>query len=199
MSRWFRFYADALRNPKVMRLSDKDFRLWVRLMAVASENDGSIPCLDDLKHILSMRLDHLSSGVDRLISGRLIDVLDAGYEPHNWRKFQYKSDTSTERVTKHRAKRNVSETPPEAETETEVPLSKESGVDSDQVLWSNAKDFLKPESKNPGALVGKWVRDHGKAATAEAITRAQLERPVQRIPFIEGCFRAHSREPVVPL
>jgi hypothetical protein len=119
VSRWFRFYADAIRNPKVIRLSDKEFRLWVKLMAVASENEGHIPPLDDLKLLLSMRLDHLSSGVDRLISGGLIDLLSDGYEPHNWKKFQYKSDTSTERVTKHRAKRNVSETPPDTDTDTE--------------------------------------------------------------------------------
>lgn len=32
MSRWFRFYADAVRNPKVARLSDQQFRLWVELL-----------------------------------------------------------------------------------------------------------------------------------------------------------------------
>lgn len=119
MSRWFRFYAEALRNPKVLKLADKDFRLWVRLLAVASENEGAIPPADDLKHMLSMRLDHLLSGLDRLISGALIDALETGYEPHNWSKFQYKSDTSTDRVHKHREKRNVSETPPDTETDKE--------------------------------------------------------------------------------
>ncbi len=130
MSRWFRFYAEAIRNPKVMRLSDKDFRLWVRLMAVASEAEGKIPPLDDLRHVLSMRLDHLSSGVDRLISGGLIDALADGYEPHNWAKFQYKSDTSTERVTRHRAKRNVSETPPDTEAETDTEKKEERDGDA---------------------------------------------------------------------
>jgi len=119
MSRWFRFYADAMRNPKVMRLGDKQFRLWVRLLAVASENDGKIAPLDDLRLVLSMRLDHLSSSVDALISGGLIDRLDDGYTPHNWDKFQYKSDTSNERVAKFRAKGNVTVTPPDTDTETE--------------------------------------------------------------------------------
>jgi hypothetical protein len=120
MSRWFRFHADAMRNPKVGRLSDKDFRLWVELLAVAAENDGLIPCLSDLKHVLKRRLDHLSTGVKQLISMGLIDALDGGYEPHNWSKFQYKSDVSTDRVKRHREKRNVSETPPETETDTET-------------------------------------------------------------------------------
>ena len=126
MSRWFRFHADAMRNPKVARLSDKEFRLWVEMLSVASENDGAIPCLDDLKHVLKRRLDHLSTGVERLISVGLIDALADGYEPHGWGKYQYKSDVSTERVQKHRQKRNVSETPPytETDTETEVVVAK---------------------------------------------------------------------------
>ena len=51
MSRWFRLYADAMRNPKVMRLSDFEFRLWVKLLAVASENDGHIPCAADVCYV----------------------------------------------------------------------------------------------------------------------------------------------------
>lgn len=113
MTKWFRFYADAMRNPKVAALSDRDFRLWVGLLSVASENDGSIPPAETLKRVLSMRLDHLYEGLKRLASSGLIDALATGYEPHNWSKFQYKSDTSTERVKKHRTERNVSVTPPE--------------------------------------------------------------------------------------
>lgn len=119
MTKWFRFYADAMRNPKVAALSDREFRLWMQVLSVASENDGRVPPADELKHMLKARLDHLLTGLERLISTGLIDRLERGYEPHNWKKFQYKSDTSTERVKKHREERNVSETPPEADTETE--------------------------------------------------------------------------------
>lgn len=117
MSKWFRFYSDAMRNPKVAKLSDREFRLWVQVLSVASENEGRIPPTEELKHVLNARLDHLLTGLKRLISGGLIDRLEDGYEPHNWKKFQYRSDTSTERVRKHRSERNVSETPPDTETE----------------------------------------------------------------------------------
>ncbi len=110
---WFRFYSAAMRNPKVAALSDRDFRLWVTLLAAASENEGKLPPAPELKHMLNARLDHLLAGVERLIRAGLIDALEHGYMPHNWDKFQYKSDSSTERVKRHRAERNVSETPPE--------------------------------------------------------------------------------------
>ena len=160
MSRWFRFYADALRNPKVARLNDTQFRLWVELMAVAAENEGAIPCLDDLKHVLKRRLDHLSRGLKELISMGLMDPLDDGYEPHNWSKHQYKSDVSTNRVAKHRGKRNVSETPPETETETETEYLEPKGSCS-----SRDEPDEKPPAKQdqgddlglkPEHVVDKW-------------------------------------------
>jgi len=86
--------------------------------------------------------------------------------------------------------------PTDTEKEKEDTLAKANGgnaADSDQIFWSAAKDYLAPESKNPGSLVGRWCRDYGKPQTAEAITRAQLERPIQRIPFIEGALRAGKR------
>jgi hypothetical protein len=112
---WFRFYSAAIRHPKVAKLPDNDFRLWLNLLSVACENNGFIPPLDDLKHVLNARLDHLLRGIERLISALLIDRLEVGYTPHNWTKKQFISDTSTPRVTLHRKKHAVSETPPDTE------------------------------------------------------------------------------------
>jgi hypothetical protein len=118
-ARWFRFYADAMRHPKVAALPDPLFRLWVDLLCVAAENEGHIPPAEALKHMLKRRLDHLLRGLKDLISAGLIDPLEDGYEPHDWKKRQYKSDVSTSRVRKFRKKGNVSETPPDTETETD--------------------------------------------------------------------------------
>lgn len=153
MSRWFRFYSEAMRNPKVLRLTDKDFRLWVNVLSVASENDGHIPVDEDLKLVLGMRLDHLKGGLNRLIRGGLIDVLDDGYEPHNWSKFQYKSDTSTERVQKHRAARNVSETAPETDTDTESEKGKRTRARVETLL----PDDWKPTEFGPDTKSRKIV------------------------------------------
>lgn len=161
MSRWFRFYADAMRNPKVLRLSDKDFRLWVRLLSVASENEGRIAPAEDLKMVLAMRLDHLQGGLDRLISGGLIDAIANGYEPHGWAKFQYKSDVSTSRVHKHRAKRNVSETPPDTEADTDTEKVVPNGTTPRAMRASRAcripADWKpSPLPPNVAELVAQW-------------------------------------------
>lgn len=63
----------------------------------------------------------------------------------------------------------------------------------DQEFWDSAKAYIEPERRNAGSMIGKWCRDYGKAETAQAITRAQIERPVQRIPFIEGILRKQAK------
>jgi hypothetical protein len=38
--KWFRFYNEARRDPKIVQLSDWQFRVWVEILCVASEYDG---------------------------------------------------------------------------------------------------------------------------------------------------------------
>lgn len=199
MSRWFRFYSDAMRNPKVAKLTDKEFRLWVELLAVAAENGGTIPCLNDLKHLLKRRLDHLSTGVERLLSIGLIDRLGDGYEPHHWSKFQYKSDTSTDRVHKHRAKRNVSETPPDTETDTDSSVTKVTAVDPAKVLWDSAKAYIGPSK---ASLIGKWCAEYGNPVVSSAITTAMLAspQPPDRVAYVIGILkRSKAQAEEIPI
>jgi hypothetical protein len=128
---WFRFYSAAIRHPKVARLPDNDFRLWVKLLAVACENNGFIPPLTDLKHVLNTRLDYLLTGIERLISALLVDRLEVGYTPHNWNKKKFISDTSTSRVTLHRKKMAVTETPPDTDTDTDTDKKRDMSVSNE--------------------------------------------------------------------
>lgn len=96
--------------------------------------------------------------------------------------------------------------PPKGEGEGEYSVAKATGaaappVDEDARFWADAKAYLGRRGvKNPGALVGKWSRDHGQQETARVITQAQLERPADLIPYVEACFRRRAeRREDVPL
>ena len=140
---WFRFYAEALSDPKVQRLSPELFRAWVNLLCLASQHGGTLPSVDDMAFHLRISSSQAAQQLDDLILAGLLDILPDGViQPHNWHVRQYASDTSTERVRKHREKRqrnvsgnsggNVSgnghgsvsgtadETPPEPDTETDT-------------------------------------------------------------------------------
>src|SRR5580765_1776456 len=116
---WFRFYEEALDDPKVHSLSGDDFKMWVNLLCVAKRYNGRFPSVSETAFV--MRMDEIAcrSLLDRLSIAGLIDRVKGGANgssiaPHAWDKRQYKSDSSTERVKRFRnATSAVSETPPE--------------------------------------------------------------------------------------
>lgn len=194
MNRWFRFYAEALDDPKVQRLDGDTFKAWINLLCLAARNDGYLPAQADIA--FALRIDHIAAGslIDRLRIGGLIDTVKGGpngsrIAPHGWHKRQFKSDTSTERVKRFRERcEAVAETPPDTETEQSVPLAKANGakVDLDKQFWDGAKAYLGPSK---GSLVGKWVRDFGRDETRRAISAAQAEHAVDPPSYIEKTLR----------
>jgi hypothetical protein len=129
---WFRAYSEALDDPKVQRLHPTLFKAWFNLLCLASQHDGVLPSNDDIAFRLRVSVQDAQGYIDELILVGLIDIRsDGARTPHNWETRQFVSDTSTERVRKHRKRKqktegNVDETfqatPPEqsrSETDTE--------------------------------------------------------------------------------
>lgn len=121
MSRWFRFYDDAVNDPKVQRLPGEKFKAWVNLLCLASKNDGVLPALADVAYTLRLSEEKVSSLLNEFCAAGLIDPVEVSgapmsYEPHNWNGRQFKSDVSNERVKRYRQRqRNVTVTPPDTE------------------------------------------------------------------------------------
>lgn len=101
--RWFRFYDEALEDPKVQRLSPQLFKTWVNLLCLSSKAGGKLPSDDDIAFKLRMSIHDAKQQVEDLILVGLIDVGPKGSRfPHNWSDRQFASDSSAERVRKHR-------------------------------------------------------------------------------------------------
>jgi hypothetical protein len=80
---------------------------------------------------------------------------DGHTEPHNWKKRQYKSDSSTERVKRYRKRSaTVTETPPDTDTEEERKLpsvAKETApIGGNQLVEITASLKAKPQTKGNG-------------------------------------------------
>lgn len=105
MSRWFRFYDDAINDPKILKLSDEAFRAWVGMLCVASKTKGVLPATADLGFYLRMKPARVAVQIAQLVSAGLLDKEGDSYVPHNWSGRQYLSDGSASRVQRHREKR----------------------------------------------------------------------------------------------
>lgn len=146
MSNWFRFYDDAVNDPKIIRLPDDLYRAWVNILCIAAKNDGVLPDLGDVALILRVKDVRAAELITKLVRAKLLDDDGGVYSPHNWQGRQFKSDDSGPRVKKHREKKlrnarvtaecNVTPSP-----ERNAPEEKRSDVEENKA--DAARDDLK--------------------------------------------------------
>ena len=154
---WLRLYTDVAHDPKVQRLSPALFKFWITILCLAKENNGVVPSVSDVSFVSHRRPKRTRTELQLLTEAGLLDATSDGLVPHNWSGRQYKSDDVTARVQRFRERSsNVSETPPETETETE-----QSSDPSDRVLPapSACRDrFFRAEKPNDptAAVIDFW-------------------------------------------
>lgn len=103
---WFRFYNEALNDPKVQKMPPEMFRLWVNLLCIASQADprGIIPGdPDELAFILRVDRKLIVRGASFLQAQGLLEPTDDGmWVPHNWEGRQPESDDAASRMKRRR-------------------------------------------------------------------------------------------------
>lgn len=99
---WFRYYVEALNDPKVQLLSPELFKFWVNCLCVARQKNGLLPDVASLSFQLRMDASKAEAAVQDLITSGLLDRNGEVLTPHNWNVRQYQSDVSTARVKRHR-------------------------------------------------------------------------------------------------
>ena len=176
--RWFRFYSESLNDPKVLRLTDRQYRVWTQLLCIACDNDGLI-LVADLPILLRMKQDTIAKTVAVLITDGLFDhaASETFLTPHNWNGRQYKSDVSTDRVQRFRKRdRNVSETPSESDSEQ---IQKQSRTETDT-------DTEQPRPFPRRAVVVGFEQAFGRLLSQteiELIRALEEEHPSERLEY----------------
>ena len=173
--KWFRFYAEALNDPKILRLKDTEFRGWILILCAVCDRNGEL-AQDDLPLILRRTLIKCHALVESLLTKGLLETTRSGFiTAHNWEGRQFHSDVSTERVKRFRnAQRNVSETPPDTDTDT----------DTEQ---NRSETEVEPEQdKNVLPLHRAFERSFGRVLSPmeiEQIDALDEEHPRERIDY----------------
>jgi hypothetical protein len=116
---WFRMYAEFATDPKVQMLSEADQRRLTMLFCLRC--NGHVT-LQDSEVTFLLRI---SNEEWQITKGSFIakNFINEANEVLNWDKRQFISDSSAERVARHREKKkqecNVTVTPPDTDTDTE--------------------------------------------------------------------------------
>ena len=116
---WFRLYAEFAHDPKVQMLSETDQRRLILVFCLRCNGDVT---LQDEEVAFQLRISNESWATTKslFVAKGFINEVN---QVLNWDKRQFVSDSSTERVARHRkAKKlecNVTVTPPDTDTDTE--------------------------------------------------------------------------------
>ena len=130
-NQWFRLYAEFATDPKVQMMSEANQRRFIMVLCLRCSNDDVTLQDEEVAFQLRISIEEWAATKALFLSKGL---LDENNTPSAWDKRQFVSDSSAERVRKHReAKkkasstdcngRNVTETPPEAEAEAEAEVN----------------------------------------------------------------------------
>lgn len=195
---WFRFYNETIDDPKMRKLDDKSFRIFVFLLCLASESEdrGRIyEAEEDIIWRLRIKEKDYHKAISILESLDIISFENNILIINNWNKRQFESDDTTKRVKRFRErKRNVTVTPPDTEqiqnrTDTEAeqtqtvsqppvdnppaqsPSEPKNGNDKTEITELVEKIFTIRHDKDMQAGVVNFVRNYmpDKNSNREAI------------------------------
>ncbi len=99
--KWFRFYSEAIHEPKVLLLTLSERWIWVVALSLANDGKprGVLPSLRMFAAAMRVSERKAQEYLDKLIDVGLIDVAkDGTLTPHNWQARQQKSDDVTSRT-----------------------------------------------------------------------------------------------------
>lgn len=140
---WIRLYRASLHSPKIVTLSDRQFRAWHNCLLIA-DDAGVLPSLRDIAVHMRTTVTEAEQLVCELVEAQLIDpsVMADGkrtYTMHDWSQHQHKSDDVAERMRRHREKkRNGDVTVTSPNVTCSVPESESySDTDTDTDLVSS--------------------------------------------------------------
>ncbi|WP_144394815.1 DnaT-like ssDNA-binding domain-containing protein [Pleionea sediminis] len=108
---WFRLYSEIIDDPKMLMLSFEDRWHYVALLCLKCQGELDKEAnADKLQRKVALKLGVSISNLDE-VKRRLKEeeLIDENFQPINWNKRQFKSDSSAARVRKYRAKQKKTE------------------------------------------------------------------------------------------
>lgn len=104
---WFRLWNQTLDNVKVQSLPGNKFKLWINTLCHANKQNprGMIGDIEQYAFALRISESKARSLLEFFVAKKLVDEQNSEFFIHDWEDFQPKSDSSSDRVAKHRAKK----------------------------------------------------------------------------------------------
>jgi hypothetical protein len=166
-NQWFRMYAEFLNDPKVQMMSEVMQRRLVMLFCARCNGSETFHD-EEITFLLRVSMDEWLATKAEFVTRKFIDKDN---KILNWNKRQFVSDSSTARVSRHRAKKkqkcNVSVTPPDTEqnrTEQNRIILKSSVPKPEDVSQETFDDFIRQRKTKFTNTALKGIRREAEKA-----------------------------------
>lgn len=195
--KWFRYYSEALDDPKVQLLPAATFKGWVNVLSIVNETEpsrgpksGYLPRrVEDIAYKLHMDADATTFLLQELVTEGLLEERSGRFRVHNWPRRQFVSDDVTARVqgTRKKQKRNVTSTASETE---EIERRGEEDLEGDL----DGDKEAEAESGRAIARIRRRLRDAKIACESKAIRESISEAlAASSLECIEHCIEEAER------
>ena len=194
--KWFRFYNEALDDPKVQQLPAPLFKHWVNLLCLASRKGGIVPC-GDAVFGLRLRRGQEEAVIEALIARGLLERVADGLCPHNWQSRQFTSDhDGAARVKRYRKQhRNVTSgvtvTPPETDTENTENTETETEQQQQPIfaLYEQTIGHLTPTIAQ---LLDEAMSEYSWTCISEHAFPEAARNNVRKWKYVEAILKSHA-------
>lgn len=171
---WFRCYTEITRDRKLRRLPYHARWVWIALMSIAKESPkpGSLLLSDNVPVIIediadeaAVTITEAEESLEMFKKQSMVTEDDGVLKLINWHKRNFDSDSSTERVRKHRTQdnetlqkryRNVTETPPDTDTDTDTDTDNNKKNTPAKISYA---EFVSMTNDEHSSLVTKYGAD----------------------------------------
>lgn len=218
MTRWYRAYEGTVTDPKLAEAAlivgcsrSVAVAAWhLTLENAATVNDGGR--IDIPTRRIAAALCEPFADIETLFAA--FEAIGLVVDSHvaAWKRRQYESDNSAERVKRHRKRKKeqacngdetlqpVTVTPPE--TETEFSVSNDTGetpsaVDVQKAIFDTGKAILKAsgvEARQAGSIIGRFRKTYSDSQVLVALSRCQVEQPSEPIEWLTKTLQAEARK-----
>lgn len=181
--KWFRFYAEALHDGKVQRLSAQLFRHWINVLCLANEGKprGRLPEMRDIAYGLHLTPTRAATAIKSLQECGLLDEIDGRLVPHNWDERQPAWDDPKERQRRHRSR------------DDDVAWSRDNRVLEEKRVEETRTEESRPEAE--GLLPLLIDRYENEIGSLTPVMEPEMREWAERIPderFISYAFKEAS-------
>lgn len=148
--RWCRLYGDMVDDPKIGTLSDGQFRTWIELLCLATkaEDEGDTGMTPGEASWALRR--NVTETLQELIDRSLVHYSETGtLVITKWANRQSKSDSSTDRVRKHREKKQEKQGGNKDETDETLQGCSSNAPEQSRAEQSRGTDSGEPSPGSP--------------------------------------------------